>query len=272
MMTLKTKEEIRMIREGGRILASVLDEVASMVAPGVTTGDLEAKACELIEKAGGRPAFKNYKLPNGERFPTALCTSINDEVVHGPAIPARVLEDGDIIGIDVGMEYPLQSKTKIRNRYSRLGGFFTDMARTVIVGEVSDDVKKLLDVTKKSLEAGIAKAGPGVSLSDLGKAIQNVAESAGFSVVRDLVGHGVGHDIHEDPHVPNYEIVDNSLDNLILKPGMVIAIEPMVNMGDYSIITLDDDFTFATADGSLSAHFEHTVVITEKGCEILTKK
>lgn len=270
MMTIKSVEEIAVIREGGRILAGVMDEVVEMVKVGVETGEMEKRACELIKKAGGRPAFKGYELPNGELFPTALCTSINDEVVHGPALPSRKLKEGDIIGIDMGMEYPINKKGIIKNKYSKLGGFYTDMARTVAVGRVSTEAAKLIKVTEESLHAGIAKAGPGVSLSDLGEAIQRVAEAAGFSVVRDLVGHGVGHDIHEDPHIPNYKITDKSLKNMLLKPGMVIAIEPMVNAGGYRIVTLDDDFTFATADGRLSAHFEHTIAITEDGIEILT--
>lgn len=263
MIIIKKEEEIKAMRIGGKILAEILQTVKEEIRPGVNTEDLEKKACDLIKKAGGRPAFKGYKtLYDTQAFPTALCTSINEEIVHAPAIPGRILNNGDIIGIDVGMEFPYKKGEK---------GFYTDTAVTVPVGEVSSEVLRLLDVTKESLMLGIKKVKPGNTLNDIGKTVQTYVEQAGFSVVRDLVGHGVGSAVHEDPQVPNYEIKDRSMENVVLCPGMTIAIEPMVNIGTYRIKSLDDDFTIVTADGSLSAHFEHTVVVTEDGHEILTK-
>ena len=250
---VKTKEEINIIRQGGKILASVLRRLGESVAPGVSTGDLETLACDLIAAAGGQPSFKGYES-GGRPFPTALCASINHEVVHAPALPSRVLQSGDIIGIDVGMEYK---------------GYFTDMAATFGVGKISEEAKKLIKVTRESLERGLGQIKPGNSLNDIARAIQTFVEANGFSIVRDLVGHGVGHEVHEDPQIPNFVIPIN--DNIILRPGMVIAIEPMVNVGGFAIKNGKDGMTFETADKSLSAHFEYTVAVTAEGCEILTK-
>lgn len=264
MILLKKDNEIKVLREGGKKLAAVLKQVAELVKPGVTTGDLEELACRLIAEAGGRPAFKGYRTSiDDTAFPTALCTSINQEIVHGPALPARVLKEGDIIGIDVGMEYPIKKGEK---------GLYTDMAVTVAVGEVGASVLKLMAVTKKCLELAIEQAQPGNTLNDIGRAVQRHAEANGYSVVRDLVGHGVGYEVHEDPQVPNYEINDNSLENFELKPGMVIAIEPMVNMGKARIRTTRKSWAISTADNSLSAHYEHTIAILEKGNEVLTRE
>jgi len=264
MIIYKSEKEIEILKEGGEILSNVLNEVALKIEPGITTGDLENIACGLIEKAGGRPSFKGYKsLMDSRAFPTALCTSINEEVVHAPALPPRELKEGDIIGIDLGMEYPFGSGTS---------GYYTDMARTIPVGNVGEKVKKLLSVTEESLYRAIEAAIPGNSLNDIGKAIQAYVEANGFSVVRDLVGHGVGIAVHEDPQVPNYEIKENRFKNEILKKGMVIAIEPMVNMGAYRVKNLPDGFTIATEDGGLSAHFEHTIAIREKDNLIITNQ
>src|SRR3989339_2015323 len=272
MIRLKTKEEIKILREGGKKLASVLNMVAEKAVPGATTGELEALACALIQEAGGRPAFKNLPMGNDLVFPTALCTSINDEIVHAPALPARTLKSGDIVGIDIGMEYPIkyQDDRSPRNKYSRLGGYYTDMAVTLIVGAVDAEIKALVDTTKEALDLGIKKVKPGNTLNDIGKTIQIFVEARGFSVVRDLVGHGVGHKIHEDPPVPNYAFVDSGWRDTVLKPGMVIAIEPMINMGSWQIRQNDGGFAYLTVDGSLSAHFEHTIAVTEDGCEVLT--
>ncbi len=260
MITIKNKNDIKLLREGGQILAGVLKEVSGMVKPGITTGDLEKRACELIKKAGGRPAFKFYKTHKGAKpFPTALCTSINSEVVHGPAIPARGLQEGDIIGIDVGMEWPSKN------------GRYTDMAVTMPVGKINSSTQKLVDVTRESLEKAISEVKAGNHLNDIGKAIEYYVKANGFSVVRDLVGHGVGYGVHEEPQVPHFDISDGEMPNHELKAGMVIAIEPMVNMGDFKIDVLDDGFTIATADKSLSAHFEHTILVTDDGCEVLTR-
>ncbi len=266
------------MRKGGKILAGILKKLINEVNPGITTGHLEKMACDLIKQAGGRPSFKGYKsMHDAQGFPTALCTSINSEIVHAPAIPSRRLNAGDIIDIDIGMEYPIFASLneamagKPANRDSEMGGYYTDMSVTAPVGKISKEAKKLINVTRKSLELAIKQVKPGNSLNDIGRAIQRYVELQGFSVVRDLVGHGVGIAVHEEPQVPNYEINDNSMDNVILKPGMVIAIEPMVNVGGWKVKTADDGFTIVTVDGSLSAHFEHTVAVMEKGCEVLTE-
>jgi methionyl aminopeptidase len=259
MISYKTKKEIEVLRKSGKMLADILHTVKEMVRPGISTLDLEKKALELIEKAGGRPAFKGFLI--GRRFfPSALCLSINDEIVHAPAIPERILNEGDILGIDVGMAYPFESKM-----------LFTDTALSLGVGNIEENKKKLLEVTKRSLELGIKQVRPGNTLNDIGSAIENYVKSSGFSIVRDLVGHGVGHAVHEEPQVPHYKIVDNSLDNIKLKSGLVIAIEPMVNMGGSGIKIANDGFTFKTADGSLSAQFEHSIAVTENGIIILTE-
>ena len=261
MIVLKTKAEVDKIRQGGKILASILDKIIAEVKPGAETGQLEEMARMLIRNAGGRPSFKGYASgKNHNAFPTALCTSINDEVVHSPALPSRILKNGDIIGIDVGMEYPFK-RGEI--------GYFTDMAVTAGVGKISGEAQKLLRVTKESLDLAIKSARPGGNLNDIAGAVQRHAEKNGFSVVRDLVGHGVGKDVHEEPQVPNFIVPKNN--DIILKTGLVIAIEPMVNAGAPDIKSGEDGFTVMTADGSLSAHFEHTVAVTEEGVEVLTK-
>jgi len=280
MIIIKTKKEIAIMREGGKILAGILKKLVSEVNPGITTGHLEKMACDLIKKAGGRPSFKGYKsMHDAKGFPTALCTSINNEIVHAPALPPRKLNSGDIIDIDIGMEYPTYAPPLARsgatagkpvNKGSGMGGYYTDMSVTVPVGKISKQAKKLINVTKKSLKLAIEQVKPGNSLNDIGRAIQQYVEAEGFSVVHELVGHGVGIAVHEEPQVPNYEIIDDSMDNVILKPGMVIAIEPMVNVGGWKVKTGDDGFTIVTADGSLSAHFEHSVAVMEKGYEVLT--
>lgn len=270
MIRIKKSSEIELLREGGKILGAILDEIAKKIKPGIETAELEELACKLIAEAGGRPAFKNYEMSNGELFPTALITSINDEVVHAPAVPSRQLSAGDIVGIDLGMEYPINNGKTFKNKYSKLGGFYTDSAKTIAVGESDNQVSRLLTTTKECLYKGISMVKPGNTLNDIGTIIQKHAEANGFAVVRELVGHGVGHEAHEAPNVPNYKIA-NSIENAVLKPGMVIAIEPMVNMGGWKVKTKEDGFSIATADGSLSAHFEHTVLVTGSGHEILTQ-
>jgi len=263
MITIKTTEEIEILKEGGKILAGVMKKIISEIKPGITTGRLEDLACSLIKKAGGRPSFKGYKTESDNKsYPSALCISINNEVVHAPAVPSRRLNFGDIAGIDVGMEYPFKEGKK---------GLYTDMAATVAVGKVSREAKKLIKATKKSLELGLKEIKAGRTLNDMARVIQGYVEKNGFSVVRDLVGHGVGYGVHEDPHIPNFAVENGRFENIIFKPGMVLAIEPMVNAGAYDIKNGADGFTIITSDGSLSAHFEHTIVVTEKGCEILTK-
>lgn len=255
MITIKSKQEIKAMRKGGQILAGILDVLCRKVKPGIFTGELEKIACDLIKKAGGSPSFKGYKMFNNKIFPTALCASINNEIVHAPALPSRKLNFGDIVDIDIGYQ---------------MSGFYLDMSRTIEVGKISKQVKKLINVTERSLELAIKQVKPGNTLNDIGCAVQEFVEGQGFSVVRELVGHGVGYEVHEDPKVPNYKITDRNLKNIILKPGMVLAIEPMVNMGGWRIKTDLDGFTAVTADNSLSAHFEHTVAVVEEGCEVLT--
>jgi len=276
MVYIKNPEEIRIIREGGRILSRILQEMIHEVKPGVSTLALENILVKRIAEAGGRPAFKDYDMGDDILFPSALCASINDEVVHGTAIPGRLLKSGDIIDLDIGMEWPVDTRVRKQvkapiNKFSDGGGFYTDMCVTVAVGKVSTEAKKLLKVTRECLEAGIAQAKPGNTLNDIGKTVQFIAETHGYGVVRDLVGHGVGYQAHEDPNVFNYAIPQKSSENIVLEVGMVIAIEPMINAGTWKVKTAKNNFTVLTADNSLSAHFEHTVAITENGPEILTK-
>jgi len=255
MITIKNDKEIVILRQGGRILGQIMKQLIKEVKPGATTGHLEQVADFLIKQAGGRPSFKGFRAEkNDQPFPTAICACLNDEVVHAPSLPSRQLKSGDIIGLDIGMEYQ---------------GFYTDMAATAAVGKVSRQAQKLIKTAKQALALGIEQVRPGNSLNNIGKAIEQCAAANGFSVVRDLVGHGVGYNLHEDPQIPNYDLAYNK--KIILKPGMVLAIEPMVNAGDWRVKDGPDGLTILTADGSLSAQFEHTVLVTEPGHEILTK-
>ena len=246
MIELKTAREIEMMRRAGRIVAEVLQELHQAVKPGVTTRALDAMAQAGIERRGGKPAFLGYR-----GFPATLCTSVNDQVVHG--IPGdRVLRAGDIIGLDLG---------------AIVDGYYGDAAITVPVGAVTPEVARLLDVTREALLRGIAQAVAGSRLENISAAVQHHAEEAGFAVVRQFVGHGIGRRLHEDPAVPNFGRPDHGPR---LTAGMVLAIEPMVNMGGPEVKVLADGWTAVTKDHSLSAHFEHTVAITERGPEILT--
>lgn len=253
-MSLKSEKEIAIMGEGGKILAEILNELQKKVKIGIPTSDLESSAKELVFKFGARSSFLNY---NGH--PSVLCVSINDEIVHG--IPSeRILEKGDVLKLDMGVLYK---------------GFHTDSAITVLVGAggISFDKKtslkkKLIKVTKESLEVGIKEAQAGKTLGDVGFAIQKYVESEGFNVVRDLVGHGIGKELHEPPQVMNYGVPGQGEK---LKPGMVIAIEPMVVTGDWKIKEGPDGFAYLTKDGGLAAHFEHTIAITEKGPLVLTR-
>lgn len=263
MITIKTEEEIEILRQGGKILAEVMSKIVKEIKPGITTGQIEDMACSLIKRVGARPSFKGYKSDfDRKEFPTALCVSVNNQVVHTPSFPSRRLIAGYIVGIDLGIEYPFKEGEK---------GFYTDMAITVPVGKISAEAKKLIKATKKSLDLAIAAVKPGNYLSDIGRAVQNYIESQGFSVVRDLVGHGVGYAVHEDPQIPNFIAKNGKFQDVELRPGMVLAIEPMVNNGSPEIKSMLDGFTIETLDGGLSAHFEHTVVVSENGCEVLTK-
>lgn len=249
VVTLKSAREIERMRASGRVVAEVLEALEAEIRPGVATVDLDRLAESIIGRyEGARPAFKGYG-----GFPASICASVNDEVVHGIPSVSRRLEAGDIIGIDVGV---------------LMDGYHADAARTFGVGPVSEETRRLLSVTRSALEAGITAAQPGARLGDVSAAIQTVAETAGFSIVRDLVGHGIGQHLHEDPQVPNFGVEGRGLE---LEPGLVIAIEPMVNVGGCEVRTLEDAWTIVTIDGSLSAHFEHTVAITESGPDILTR-
>ncbi len=277
MVYIKTKEEIEAIRAGGRILAKILKTLSAAVKPGVSTADLETMMVMMVEQAGGRPAFKDYPMGDGIFFPSAICASINEEVVHGTALPGRVLNEGDIIDLDIGMEWPVKAELRAElklplNPHSPGGGFYTDMCATVAVGKISKEAQKLMDVTKECLDAAIKKVKPGAFLNDIGGTVQSIAEGAGYGVVRDLVGHGVGYMAHEDPEVYHYLINPRSGANLELQAGMVICIEPMINAGTHRVDVASNGYTIISADKSLSAHFEHTIAVTESGHQVLTRE
>lgn len=249
MIQLKSGREIELMAQGGRILSQAIQRLRAAVRPGVSTMDLDAVADDFIRShEGAKPAFKGLY-----GFPGSICTSINDEIVHGIPSKKRVLKDGDIVSIDVGVGYK---------------GYFTDSAITVPVGPVDSRTERLLAVTSAALEAGIAAAHVGNHIGDIGAAVQEIVEAAGFSIVRDLVGHGIGVEFHEEPQVPNYG-KPKRREKLV--PGLTVAIEPMVNAGGPATRTLSDRWTIVTADGSRSAHFEHTVAITESGPRVLTR-
>ena len=255
MIIRKTDLELLKMRQSGLLVYEIVRTCAGMVAEGVSTWDLEVVAEKMIEDAGATSAFKGYYVPTaGSKYPAVLCTSVNDEIVHGIPNKKRVLKNGDVVTVDTGVQ---------------LGGYFADSAVTVAVGEVKPEVSKLLDVTQKALELGIEQAKPGNRLFDISAAIERHITPHGFSIVREYVGHGIGTRLHEDPQVPNY--VDRRNENPRLKPGMVLAIEPMVNAGKPESKVLSDKWTAVTRDGSYSAHFEHTVAITENGPWVLTR-
>jgi methionyl aminopeptidase len=244
---LKTTDEIEIMRRAGKVVSGALDLVAEAIKPGITTGELDAMIEEFIRSHDGTPAFKGY-----QGFPASACISIEDEVVHG--IPGqRALKEGEIVSIDTGCF---------------VDGFCGDSARTFAVGEISESRQKLMKYTLDALMAGIDKARPGNKLGEISSAVQRVAEDQGYGVVRQLVGHGVGRKMHEEPQVPNF---GSPNEGPVLETGMVIAIEPMINMGTYEVRTMPDGWTVVTADGQPSAHFEHTVAVTDGGPEIMTR-
>lgn len=256
MITIKSPKEIEIMREGGKILARIIKNLEKLVRPGVTTNYLNKVAEDLVLKYGAKPSFKGYRGAGGELgkpFPAALCTSTNEEIVHG--IPSdRKLKEGDIVSLDLGIYFK---------------GFHTDMAVTLLVGrKVAPELLRLIKVTKKALKRGIKKARTGNTFGDIGNTIQRYVESQGFNVVRDLCGHGIGKEVHEDPQIPNYGKRRTGPE---IKEGMVFCLEPMVTMGDFKIKKTKDGFGYEAKDGSLSAHFEHTIAVTKTGCEILTK-
>ncbi len=252
MIDYKSPADLDRMRRASHIVAQTIERVLSTVHPGVTTADLDAVAEGFIREQGAIPSFKGYGQPP---FPASICASLNDEVVHGIPSPKRVLRAGDLLSLDFGAIWE---------------GFHGDSAVTVFVGDPpSAEAEKLVRVTEESLEAGIAQIRPGAHLSDIGAAVQQVAEGAGFSVVREYVGHGIGRDLHEDPQIANYGDPGRGP---VLKPGLAIAVEPMVNLGGWETRVLADHWTVVSADGSLSAHFEHTIVVTEDGNEVLTRR
>jgi methionyl aminopeptidase len=253
MIKIKTSEDITLLKESGRRLASVITEIRKAVVPGIKTSLLDDMARELIKKMDDQPAFLNYR-PHGSvlAFPAALCVSVNDEIVHGVPGP-RILQAGDIVGLDLGLNH--------RHR-------FTDMAITVPVGKISNEAKNMIEATYEALNKGIEACWPGQTIGDIGWSIEQAVKRFGFSVVNDLTGHGVGLAVHEDPIIPNFGRPGKGN---ILKSGMVLALEPMTTLGSGDIKLGRDGFTLKTKNGSISAHFEHTILITDDGPEILTK-
>lgn len=291
-MIIRNKEELGILRECGRRLALILDEVKKTARPGVSTKALDDLAERLIVEAGGDPVFKGYRALGSKRsYPCSLCVSVNDEVVHAIPSENRILSEGDVIGLDVGMRWPsfVRGSTGTTEGNSAFGvpagryfktaggksvfrslesGLITDMAETIGVGKISKAAEGLIKTTREALEKGLEILKSGVRLGDVGAVIQQHIENQGFGVIRDLAGHGVGRKLHESPFVPNY---GRRGSGPFVHDGEVLAVEPMATMGDYRIRLDKDEWTFRTLDGGLAAHFEHTVLVTKDGIEILTK-
>ena len=246
-VTIKSPREIELMREAGRILAKTHEELAKNLRPGMSTWDIDHMGEEIIRSYGCIPSFKNY---NG--YPASICVSVDDEVVHGIPHKEHFLDEGDIVSLDAGVIYK---------------GYHSDAARTYGIGQIDDDAKKLIEVTRQSFFEGIKFAKAGNHLNDISAAIQKYAESFGFGVVRDLVGHGIGSHLHEDPEIPNFA---RKRKGILLQPGMTLAIEPMITEGSYEVVWLDDDWTVMTEDGGWAAHYENTILITENEPEILS--
>lgn len=246
-VTIKSSREIELMREAGKILAKTHEELEKNLRPGMSTWEIDRIGEEIIRSYGCIPSFKNY---NG--YPASICVSVNDEVVHGIPHKKHYIQEGDIVSLDAGVIYK---------------GYHSDAARTHGIGEISKEAKQLIEVTRQSFFEGIKFAKPGNHLNDISSAIQKYAEGFGYGVVRDLVGHGIGSHLHEDPEVPNFA---RRRKGILLRPGMTLAIEPMINAGRYDVVWLDDDWTVVTEDGSLSAHYENTVLITESEPELLS--
>jgi methionyl aminopeptidase len=257
-ITLRSRREIELMRSAGAVVADVLSKLQEIAGPGVSTAELDDVAAKMTSRAGAQPLFKGVRSPHARTpFPGVICTSINEQVVHGIPSDHVKLGQGDILSIDFGV---------------RLRGYCGDAAVTIAIGEVSAEKRRLLDVTKQVLETAMAKAAPGVRWSTIAGEMQKLAESAGFSVVREFVGHGIGCQMHEEPRVPNFVSAELLADDIVLAEGMVLAVEPMVNSGTSDVRTLKDGWTVVTKDGKCSAHFEHTIAITGDGCEVLTAK
>ena len=246
-VTIKSEHEIELMREAGRILAAVHQQLGKEIKPGMSTKDVDRLGEEMIRSYGCEPSFLGYC-----GYPASICVSVNEEVVHGIPTDERILQEGDIVSLDAGVIYK---------------GYHSDAARTYGIGEIDDDAKKLIEVTRQSFFEGIKFAKAGNHLNDISAAIQKYAESFGFGVVRDLVGHGIGSHLHEDPEIPNFA---RKRKGILLQPGMTLAIEPMITEGSYEVVWLDDDWTVMTEDGGWAAHYENTILITEGEPEILS--
>jgi len=290
-VTIKTKEEIGLMREGGKRLAGILNQVVASARPGIATAVLDTLAEDLIVKSGGSPSFKGYRIKGvSVGYPATMCISINDEVVHGIPRKDRILKEGDIVGLDIGMWWPSAGGAQAaydgagydanKMLYSQspegvksdivpsLKPLCTDMAVTIGIGKISKQAQGLIDATRESLEIGIAEVKPGATVGDIGSAIERFLKKHSLGIVRDLAGHGVGYELHEEPLIPNYGRAGKGTE---LKEGMVIAIEPMATLGDWRVILSQDQWTFKTVDKSLGAHFEHTMAVTKDGVDVLTR-
>jgi methionyl aminopeptidase len=257
-ITLRSKRELELIRKAGVVVANVLSKLKEIAEPGITTAYLNDVASQMTNDAGADALFKGVHNPYAKRvFPAAICTSINEQVVHG--IPSKNvrLRDGDILSIDFG---------------AKLDGYCADAAITIAIGKISEDKQKLMDTTKHILDIAVKKIAPVVKWSQIATEMQNYAESDGFSVVKDFVGHGIGREMHEEPKLPNFVSEELLANDIILAKGMVLAVEPMINSGTINVQTLRDGWTVVTKDRKCSAHFEHTIAVTETGCEVLTKR
>jgi len=257
-ITLKSRREIDLMRKAGAVVANVLSKLEKIAKPGMTTADLDRVALQMTAEAGAEPLFKGVRSPYATMaFPGAICASVNEQVVHGIPSDTVKLRDGDVLSVDFGV---------------RLDGYCGDSAITLAVGQISDQKQRLLDVTRNVLDIAVAKCRPGVKWSQIAAQMQDYAESAGFSVVKDFVGHGIGRKMHEEPRVPNFVSEELLANDIVLTEGMVLAVEPMINAGSSDVITLKNGWTVVTKDGKCSAHFEHTIAITNSGCEVLTVK
>ena len=257
-ITLRSRREIELIRRAGAVVADVLSKLQEIAEPGVTTGRLNNVASQITADAGAEALFKGVRSPLSRiPFPACVCTSVNEQVVHGIPSETVVLKDGDILSIDFG---------------ARLDGYCADAAVTIAIGKVSENKRKLIDVTKHVLDMVIEKSAPAVKWSRIAAEMQNYVESAGFSIVKDFVGHGIGKKMHEEPRVPNFVSDELLTCDIILTEGMVLAVEPMINAGTGNVRTRKDGWTVVTRDGKCSAHFEHTIAIVKNGCEVLTVK
>ena len=257
-ITLRSRREIELIRRASAVVADVLLKLQKIAEPGVTTGQLDSEASRMVVDAGAQALFKGVRSPYARiPFPGAICASVNEQVVHGIPSKGTKLKDGDILSIDFGV---------------RLDGYCGDAAVTIAIGEVSEQKRRLMDVTKRVLDIAIATVAPGIKWSQVAAKMQNYAESAGFSVVKDFVGHGIGREMHEGPRLPNFVNDDLLANDIVLDEGMVLAVEPMINAGTSAVRTLRNGWTVVTRDRKCSAHFEHTIVIVKNGCEVLTEK